>query len=330
MQRSAILAFATVVAFATTGPHAMALDKLTITEPNHVVGYLPLYVTQKLGFFAEEGIEVKWTTIENGSGPTNALLTGQVFAMLGGPEHLAYAKIKGGEPLKAIAGVLTRSSVYLMAAKGQEPAKPPATNAEWASYLKGKRIGTGAYGSTPNSVTRFMLSRFGLDAKADVQLIETPSAAIIAAAKAGQVQFGVVNEPLVTRGIRSGIWGEPVYNVPVELGPYAWATVNVRADTIAKQPQLVERFMRALVKGLKATYSDTQKTVTIAKEEFPTTPIEDLTAAVERSLKDQLWSKDGFVEPQAWTTAETVVRDAGLLKQDVAYGDIMDMRYVKR
>jgi NitT/TauT family transport system substrate-binding protein len=330
MQRSVILALAVLVSFAASGSRALAVDKLTITEPNHVVGYLPLYVTQKLGFFAEEGIEVKWTTIENGSGPTNALLTGQVFAMLGGPEHLAYAKIKGGEPLTAIAGVLTRASVYLMAAKGQEPAKPPSSNAEWAAYLKGKKIGTGAYGSTPNSVTRFLLSRFNLNPKQDVQLIETPSAAIVAAAKAGQVQLGVVNEPLVTRGIRSGIWGEPVYNVPVELGPYAWATVNVRADTIAKQPQLVERFMRALVRGLKATYSDTQKTVAIAKEEFPTTPVEDLTAAVERSLKDQLWSKDGFVEPQAWTTAETVVRDAGLLKQDMAYGDIMDMRYIKR
>ena len=52
-----------------------------------------------------------------------------------------------------------------MAAKGQEPAKPPASNAEWASYLKGKQIGTGAYGSTPNSVTRFLLSRFNLDAQ---------------------------------------------------------------------------------------------------------------------------------------------------------------------
>ena len=329
MQRLGIFALA-AVAVAATGFPALALDKLTITEPNHVVGYLPLYVAQKLGFFAEEGIEVKWTTIETGSGPTNALLTGQVFAMLGGPEHLAYAKIKGGEPLKAIGGVLTRSSVYLMATNGQEPAQPPASNAQWASYLKGKRIGTSAYGSTPNSVTRFMLARFGLDPKADVQLIETSSAAIIAAAKAGQVELGVVNEPLVTRGIRSGIWGEPVYNIPLELGPYAWATVNVRADTIAKQPQLVERFMRALVKGLKATYSDTRQTVTIAREEFPTTPVEDLTAAVERSLADQLWSKDGFVEPQAWTTAETVVRAAGLLKQDVPYGDIMDMRYVKR
>jgi NitT/TauT family transport system substrate-binding protein len=329
MQRSVLFVLAVLAMLAGRSP-ALALDQLTITEPNHVVGYLPLYVTQRRGFFAEEGIEVKWTTIETGSGPTNALLTGQVFAMLGGPEHLAFAKAKGGADLKAIGGVLVRSSVYVMAAKGQEPAARPSSNAGWASYLKGKRIGTSAYGSTPNSVTRFLLSRFGLDSKQDVQLIEIPSAAIVAAIKSNQVQFGVVNEPLVTQGIRNGIWGEPVYKTPVELGPYAWATINVRADTIEKQPQLVERFMRALSKGLKATYADRKETVAIAKQEFPTMALEDLTAAVERTLDDELWSHDGFVEPAAWSMAHQVVRDAGLLKQDVSYADVIDMRYVKR
>lgn len=330
MHRPAFFALAAMLVATTGGPPALALDQLAVTEPNHVVGYLPLYLTQRRGFFAEEGIEVKWTTIETGSGPTNALLTGQVFAMLGGPEHLAYAKIKGGAELKAIGGVLVRSSVYLMAAKGQESATRPIANAAWGSFLKGKRIATGAYGSTPNSVTRFLLSRFGLDAKQDVQLIEIPSAAIVAAVKSNQVLFGVVNEPLVTQGIRNGIWGEPIYNIPTELGPYAWATINVRADTIEKQPQLVERFMRALAKGLKATYSDPKETLAIAKQEFPTMAGEDLTAAIERSMADQLWSKDGFVEPAAWTMAHDVVRAAGLLKQDVPYADVMDMRYVKR
>jgi NitT/TauT family transport system substrate-binding protein len=175
-----------------------ALDQVTITEPNHVIGYLPLYVAQRRGFFAEEGIEATWTTIETGSGPTNAILTGQAFAMLGGPEHNAYARIKGAD-LRAIAGVLMRSSVYVMAAKGQESVSRPGSAAEWASYFKGRTIGTGAYGSTPNSVTRFLLTPFGLRANADVQLIEMPSTAIVAAMKAGRIQVGVVNEPLADR-----------------------------------------------------------------------------------------------------------------------------------
>ena len=100
--------------------------------------------------------------------------------------------------------------------------------------------------------------------------IEMPSTAIVAAMKAGRIQVGVVNEPLVTQGIRDSIWGEPIYAVPVELGPYAWATVNVRADTITHQPGLLERLVRALGKGLNATYSDPLASVGVAKQEFPT------------------------------------------------------------
>jgi NitT/TauT family transport system substrate-binding protein len=329
MRRTALAAVLVLLAVAAGQSPARALDQVAVTEPNHVVGYLPLYLAQRKGFFAEEGLEVKWTTIENGSGPTNAILAGRVFGVLGGPEHNAYAKVKGAD-LKAIGGVITRASIYVMAGKGQEPASPPATAAEWASYMKGKKIGVGAYGSTPNSAFRYLLTRWGLDPKRDVELVEVPSAAILAAIKAGQAQIGVVNEPLVTQGIRNGIWGEPIYNVPRELGPYAWATLNVRADTLTKEPKLVERFMRAMVKGLKAIHADPAAAVAVAKLEFPTMSEQDLTAAIDRTLKDDVWSKDGSVDEAAWTTAQTVVLDAGILKKSVPYNDLFDMKFIKR
>ena len=53
-------------------------------------------------------------------------------------------------------------------------------------------------------------------------------------------------------------------------------------------------------------------------------------AAVKRCLADQVWSKDGFIEPAAWTMAQNVVRSAGLLKQEVPYEEVIDMRFVKR
>src|SRR5262249_21121479 len=154
---------------------------------------------------------------------------------------------------------------------------------------------------------------------------ELPSPALVAAVKAGALQLAVLNEPFVTVGIRNGLWGQPVYNTPRELGPYIWTSINVRADTIDKQSGLTSRFMRAMIKGLKAIYADPRAAITVAKSEFPAMSAEDVSAAIKRSLDDELWSRDGLVTPQAWDTAQKVARGAGLLKQDVAYSDIFDM-----
>jgi NitT/TauT family transport system substrate-binding protein len=66
----------------------------------------------------------------------------------------------------------------------------------------------------------------------------------------------------------------------------------------------------------------------IAAKEFPdlTPPI--LKASMQRSYDDYLWEFSGMVTPASVRTAEAVVKAAGLLTEDVAYGEIVDMRYV--
>ena len=58
-------------------------------------------------------------------------------------------------------------------------------------------------------------------------------------------------------------------------------------------------------------------------------PLDELTATLDRSFADQMWSKDGLVSHQAWDTAKAVVREAGILKSDVKYEEIIDMSFVE-
>src|ERR1700676_130119 len=190
-----------------------AAREILIAEPVHSTGYLPLYVGMAKGFF--DDVKVSIVTIETGSGHTNAVLSGQAFAFIGGPEHDAFAKAKGAE-LRAIVHCVDRGNVYINAIKGQEP-----KDANWPAYFKGKSIALGPYSGTPNSIMRYLLAKWNLDAKRDVSLIEVPNSAVPAAVKGGQATIGVVTEPMITQGIRSGLWGEPFFNVPKELGPYA-------------------------------------------------------------------------------------------------------------
>jgi NitT/TauT family transport system substrate-binding protein len=67
----------------------------------------------------------------------------------------------------------------------------------------------------------------------------------------------------------------------------------------------------------------------IAKKEFPTMAPEDLKATLDRSFADEIWSKDGLISEKSWETGGAVVLAAGILKQPVPYGDIIDMQFVK-
>jgi NitT/TauT family transport system substrate-binding protein len=322
MHRRRFLASATAAGAAavTRIRPARAAREILVAEPVHSTGYLPLYIAMAKGFF--DDVTVKIVTIETGSGHTNAVLSGQAFAFIGGPEHNAFAKAKGAE-LRAVIGCVDRGNVYLCAAPGQEP-----KSADWPSYFKGKTIAVGPVGGTPNSILRYLLGKWKLDAKRDVTLIETANSATIAVVRGRQAQIGEATEPFVTQGVRNKVWGEPFFNVPKELGPYAYSTINVRLDSIRREPDLVRAFVRGTAKGLKLIYADPAEAAAIAKAQFPTMPVEDLRATLDRSYRDEMWTRDGGISRQAWTTASAVVREAGILKADIGYDEIIDMSFV--
>src|SRR5271170_919908 len=240
---------------------ARAARELLVAEPVHGTGYLPLYIAMAKGYF--DDVTVKIVTIETGSGHTNAVLSGQAFAFIGGPEHNAFAKAKGAE-LRAVVNCVDRGNIYFCAARGREP-----TGTDWPAYFKGKAIAVGPFGGTPNSITRYLLAKWKLDAKKDVTLIETANSATIAVVRGKQAQIGEATEPFVTQGVRNNVWSEPFLNVPIELGPYAYSTLNVRLDTIRKDPELVRTFVRGMVKASKLLYANPKEASEIAKAQFP-------------------------------------------------------------
>ncbi len=298
--------------------------QLLVAEPGHNVGYLPLYAAIQKGYFSDLGLDVKVLTMESGSAHTNAVLSGQAFAFIGGPEHNAFAKIKGGE-LRSVVNVVDRGNVYYMAAPGKEP-KP---GEDLASYFKGKTIAVSSYGGTPNSITRYLLKKWNLNDKTDVTLQEVPTSAVPVTVKTGKAQIGVGGEPAITQGIKQGFWSEPFYKIPRELGPYAYSTINVRLDAIQKDPETVRKFVAATVKGLAFVYADPEEAAKMARKEFPTMDLDDLKATLDRYFADEMWSKDGSISAQSWDTAKAVVLQAGLLKQDVAYDQIIDTQFLK-
>ncbi len=282
---------------------------LVVAEPGHGAATLPFYAAIAKGFFAEEGLDVKMLTVDGGSTHTNAVLSGQAFAFVGGPEHNAFAKLKGAE-LRAVVNLNDRATAYLVAKKG----KGPVPGELMANYIKGKTIGVSFFGGTPNSILRYLFATWHLDPKTDATFNEMASSAVLASVKAGGSTVGVAPEPSVSQGVRSGVWDEPIFNIPRELGPYAYTTLNVRLASIKDDPDTVRKFVKGVIRGLKFAHDNPDEIALIAKTEFPTMSADDVKATLERSYADEAWSFDGTVSQQSWDTASAVVLEAGILK----------------
>ena len=303
-------------------PERGAARELLLAEPVHHVGFLPIYVAIRKGYFKDEGIDLKTAVMPSG-GFINATLTGDAFAYIASVDHNAFARANG-KSLVAVSNLLGRANIYMMARTDIPP-----MSGDLPSYLKGQRIGVSAYGGTPNNVLRFFLKKWGLDPRKDVTLTEVANSSVVPATiKAKQVDLGISSEPFITQLYKQGLWTQPIFNAGKELGPFTDTAMSVRGDMIEKDPATVKSFVKAVVRALIYTDTHRAEMLDFAKAEFPTGSEDDLKASLDRSFADGIFSPDGFITQESWKTGELIVLESGVLKQHVSYDEVINMRFV--
>ena len=305
---------------------AEGLRSLTVTEPVHLIGYLPLYTAIHEGYFAEEGLDVTVVQATGGAHVT-AVVSGDAFAVIGGVDSNCLANQGNSDPVTAIVNCVNRANVYLFARKGLAPASD--SNEDMAAFLKGKTIIAGRYGGSPNLLTRYLLRQVGLDPDKDVTLIENADESTVTAMlQHGQGDIGNGGEPQISEGITAGIWEEPFVKFP-DLGDYSYSVIGVRRSTIEKDPETCRAFVRAMLKALKAVQEDHELAARILEQEFPTLTPEGREAALTRAWEDHLWSVDGIITPQAVETNMAVLQSSGIFEGTWSYDDLVDMQFVE-
>jgi len=304
-----------------SAPSAKAAE-IVVAEPVHGFSFSPVYVAMRKGYFKDEGIDVKLIRMAGGAFVT-AVLSGDAFAYLGSVDHNAFAVANGGT-LKAVSALVAHANIYLVARKDLLPVTVPLPE-----FLKGKRIAVPAFGNTPNNMLRYLLAKWHLQPGKDVTLLEVDSHAILPAVASRQADVGVSDEPFISMGVKQGVWGQPIYDAATGLGPYPDTAVSVSGASITNQPKLVKSLVKAVVRGLVYVNTHRDELVDIAASEFPTASKDDLRAMANRAFADDIFSHDGYIPPEAWTTGEAVVREPGILKKPVGYDEVIDMTFVK-
>lgn len=295
---------------------------ILIAEPLHSIGYLPLYVAIQNHYFKDLDVSVE-TLPSSGSAHTDAVLGGKAWGFIGGPEHNAYADVKGAN-LRAIVNIVNRGNVYFVARKGVKVGK------DLHAFMKGKTLVTSGYGGTPNSISRYVAVKNKLDLTTDITIDGVVDSATPIIMSQGKADIAAISEPTLTKGIQAGIWDQPFYNVPQALGPYAYSTINVTLNTITGDPATTKAFVAGMVRGLAFVRDHHDGTLAAAAKEFPDLTPGVLKAALQRAYDDKLWEWSGQITPAAVNMAESVVKEAGLLAAFVPYSEIVDLRYLPK
>lgn len=309
------------------GSDSQGLKKIIIAEPVHLIGYLPLYAAEQEGYFKKHGLDVQFMTATGGAHVT-AVVSGQAWGVIGGPESNALANQGNPDPIISVVNVVNRANVYLMAKADTGPKSD--SPADLKAFLRGKRIAAGRHGGTPNLLTRYLLIQLGLNPDKDVQILEPADAtAVVAMVQQGLADVANGAEPQIVDGITKRVWDEPFYKFP-SMGDYSYSVVSVKNSTIQKDPETVQQFVDAVVEVLKKMQSDKTFAAKVAKKQFPTLSDQAIQASLDRAYADHLWSTDGMITPQALKRDMDVMITTGIFKGSYTYDGLVDMEFVKK
>ena len=226
--------------------------------------YLPLTITEQLGYFKAEGLDVEISDFAGGARALQAVVGGSADVVSGAYEHTINLQSKNQMFQAFVLQGRAPQIAFGVSTKNMPSYKSVAD-------LKGKKIGVSAPGSSTNMMANLVLSRAGLKAS-DVSFIGVGTAAgAIAALRSGQIDAMSNTDPVMTMLEQKGdvkiISDTRTLKGTVDVfgGPMPAACLYAPIDFIQKNPNTCQALANAIVRGLKwlqtAGPSDIIKTV---------------------------------------------------------------------
>jgi NitT/TauT family transport system substrate-binding protein len=159
--------------------------------------YLPARLTEQLGYFKDEGLDVELLSQPAGVDAENELLAGAVQAVVGFYDHSIDLQAKGKE-VKAIVVFGQVPGEVEMVASSQ------AATIKSMADVKGKTLGVTGLGSSTNFLTQYLAHLNGISSSQYSVLPVGADNSFIAAIKQNRIDAGMTTEPTVSQLLKSG------------------------------------------------------------------------------------------------------------------------------
>ena len=298
------------------------LKSISLGEVTHSAFYAPLYVAMENGYFEEEGLKIDLTLISGANNVTAAVLSGDVEIGFCGPEATIYI-YNGGEKdyIKTFAGLTKRDGQFLVSRKNID-------SFDW-SMLRGKEVLAGRVGGMPelnfeNALKNAKIDKGEVDINTSVDFASLTSAFI-----GGEGDFVNLFEPNATKLVNMG-FGYVVANIGEMSGEMPYTAFNARKSYIEENRDTIEKFTRAISKGLEFCRDKKKKKIAeIIIGQFPDTSINDLEVIVKRYKDADSWLETPIVSKELFENLEDIMIDSKQIKEYVPFEDLVENVYQK-
>ncbi len=298
--------------------------RVKVAEVTHSIFYTPFYVALEKGFFAEEGLQIDLMLTPGGDKVMTALLSDGTDIGLVGSETSIYVAAQGAkDPVINFAQLTQTDGTFLVSRKKIE-------NFSW-SELKGATFLGQRKGGMPQMVGEYVLKKHGIDPHKDLHLIQNVDFANIANAFAsGTGDFVQLFEPQASVFEKEGR-GYILASFGKESGRVPYTTFMAKKSFIKKNPEIIEKFTRAIYKGQQWVKDNEAKEIAKAiQPQFPDTDLEIIETVVERYKKQNSFATEPLLDEDEWNHLQDIMEEAGELPARADYGTLVNTDFAKK
>jgi NitT/TauT family transport system substrate-binding protein len=217
--------------------------------------YAPIWIAERRGFLAEEGLSVRLRSFGTTDGVTKALRDGVVSVTVGSPEGTILDAISGGE-LRMCAGFVNKPPLSMIA--------QPRYHS--MAELRGARLGTSSLKEGTCHLMTRMMAAHGLQQPRDFQFVLAGAhPQRWEALKAGTLDAAIQLVPFNYIAEEAGF--PNLGDVDDYVPDFLFCAVCTRLSLAKAHPQQLTGLLRALRRGTAALYADPEgAAVTIADD----------------------------------------------------------------
>lgn len=299
------------------------LNKIKVNEVTRSVFYAPQYVAISEGFFAKHGIDIDLITGQGADAVMTAVLANQCDIGFAGPEASIYVYNEGKEDYTEVFAQLTKKDGSFLISKTK------TDNFSWQD-LKGKTVIPGRKGGVPYMTLEYVLKKNGIDPQKDLTLDDSIKFDLMAGAFAsGNADYVTLFEPTASL-TQSQNKGYIVASVGKEAGEIPYTAYFAKKSYIKNNENIIQNFTDAIYEGQKWVKSHSANEIAKSIQSFfPSTDIDQLTAAIKSYQDIDAWSDTPILKEEAFNRLQEVMKSAGELSQNAPYDKIVNNKYAE-